>query len=77
MGEVESEYRKLKGLVDRLSKLVEMMQEAGKQELFHDAEMAVAGTTGNPQATDILERNLRNVRLSILSELAGISKHYG
>jgi hypothetical protein len=50
MGEVESEYRKLKGLVERLSKLVEMMQEAGKQEMFHDAEMAVAGTTGNGQS---------------------------
>jgi hypothetical protein len=39
--------------------------------------MALKGNIGNADALDNLERNLRNTRLRVMSELAGIIKDFG
>ncbi len=70
--EAEAEYEKLKGLLEALSKVSE-----GKDKPLHDAEMALEGNKQDPEALVNLERNLRNVRVRILSELTGIMKHFG
>ena len=72
--EAEAEYEKLKGLLEALSRFSE---GEGKGKALHDAEMALEGTKQNPEALVNLERNLRNTRVVILSELTGIIKHFG
>jgi hypothetical protein len=69
--EAEAEHEKLKGLVDSLSVISDVR---GK---LHDAEMALRGNKNNPEALEKLERNLRNVRVRILSEVTGIMKQFG
>ena len=72
MGNVEPEYQKLKGLLETLSSVSE-----GKDRLLHDAEGALKGNSDHREALDNLERNLRNARVKILSELTGIIKNFG
>jgi hypothetical protein len=71
MDNVEAEYRRLKGLLETLSRVSE-----GKDTILHDAEMALKGSS-KPEALDNLERNLRNARFKILAELAGAAKSFG
>jgi len=67
MGYAEAEYRKLKELVEFLGRVIE-----GKDKDLHEAEMALKGNIGKPETLRDLERNLRNARVKILSELTGI-----
>jgi hypothetical protein len=66
---VETEYNKLKGLLEVLTNVSQAQQDT---IVLHDAEMAMKGNAGNPEALGNLERNLRNARVRILSELQGI-----
>ncbi len=68
--EAESEYVKLKGLLETLS----VVGEERDRRLLHDAEMALKAN--GSEALDNLERNLRNVRVRILSELEQIKKNF-
>jgi hypothetical protein len=72
--DVEGEYQKLKGLLEDLSRVT---QSSNNSMNLHDAEMAKLGNSGNVQALDNLERNLRNARVMILSEFEGMKKRYG
>ena len=73
MEHVQTEYQKLKQLVENVTKVGEKMKKDGEQ-LLHDAEMAMVGNEGNAQALQNLEHNLRNLRVRVLSELTGITK---
>jgi hypothetical protein len=69
--EAQAEYDKLKGLLEELSRICE-----SKDKILDKAEAALKGV-GNADALRELERNLRGARLKVLSELAGITKHFG
>jgi hypothetical protein len=47
----EAEYQKLKGLAEIL---VGLARRAQDERLLHDAEMAIKGNIGNPDALDNL-----------------------
>lgn len=70
--EAEAEYVKLQGLLETLSRVSE-----GKDKLLHESDVALQGNKQNPEALDSLERNLRNVRVRILSDMTGIIKNFG
>ncbi|MGA2203380.1 MAG: hypothetical protein ABSG40_15580 [Terriglobales bacterium] len=69
--EAQAEYDKLKGLLEALSAIGER-----KDKMLDGAEAALKGI-GNTDALKNLERNLCRIRRTILSELAGIIKHFG
>lgn len=69
--EVESEYHKLKGLVECVSKVLDNLPD----ELLHEAEMAIIAD--NVHAMSDIERKLQSMRRAILSELIGIAKQFG
>jgi hypothetical protein len=68
--EAQIEYDKLKGLLEALSAI-----GARKDKMFNGAEEALKGV-GNADALINLERNLSGMRRTVLSELAGIAKHF-
>jgi hypothetical protein len=69
--EAQTEYDKLKGLLEALSAI-----GARKDKLLDGVEAALKGV-GNADALINLERNLCGMRRTVLSELAGITKHFG
>ena len=69
--EAQAEYDKLKGLLEALSAI-----GARKDKMLDGAEAALKGV-GHADALSHLERNLCGARRTILSELAGITKHFG
>ncbi|SPE44336.1 hypothetical protein SBA7_340027 [Candidatus Sulfotelmatobacter sp. SbA7] len=72
MSEAETEYHKLKGLVEAVNRVI-----AGEDKHLHDAETALTGNANNPEALGNLRGNLFRVRARILSELKGIVGQFG
>lgn len=70
--EAQTEYDKLTGLLEGLRQICERTPK-----VLDGVEAALDGNAGNTEALSNLERNLRNMRLRVLSELAGITKHFG
>jgi hypothetical protein len=68
----QAEYEKLKGLLEGLSRICER-----KDKILDGAEAALKGNVSNAEGLSNLERNLRNARVKVLSELAGITKAFG
>ena len=73
MVNAEVEYQKLKGLVETLGRV----GQAKDKLLLDEAEMNLKANSSNSEALSNLERNLRNVRVRILSDLTGIIKNFG
>jgi uncharacterized protein YoxC len=71
MSNVESQYNKLKELMEAVKDVSERMKTVN----LHEAEMAMKGNAG--EALDNIERNLFVMRARILSELTGIIKNFG
>jgi hypothetical protein len=69
--EARAEYRKLEDLVKELAEVADRAQRVD----LHNAERSIEGNLNNPPALEIIERNLRNIRALILSELAGVLKN--
>jgi hypothetical protein len=64
MNDAEVAYKELESLLDFLKALVE-----AKSQLLHEAEAALQGNSGNPDALKAIAQNLRIVRQNILSQL--------
>jgi hypothetical protein len=69
--EAQVQHDKLKGLLEALSAI-----GAKKDKMLDGAEAALKGV-GNAEAMNSLELNLCGMRRNVLSELAGITKHFG
>ena len=69
--EAQAEYDKLKGLLDALGTIV------GRRDTKFEAEAEAALKVVGTDALSNLERNLCSARRNVLSELAGITKHFG
>ena len=65
----KAEYEKLKGLIENLSRIA---QRAKKTVNLQEVEPNLHANANNPEALSNLERNMRNVRASILSEVEGV-----
>ena len=64
MNDAEVAYKELESLLDYLKTFAE-----AKTPQLRDAETALQGNSGNPEALRALAVNLRGVRQNILSEL--------
>jgi hypothetical protein len=70
--EAQAEYEKLKGLLETLRAIGER-----NDKILDGAEAAFKGNIGNAEALSNLENNLRGARRTVLSDLAGITNHFG
>jgi len=64
MNDAELAYKELESLLDFLKGFAE-----AKSPLLHEAEIALEGNSGNPDALQALAVNLRVLRQHLLSEL--------
>jgi hypothetical protein len=69
--EAQAEYDKLKGLLDALSAI-----GARKDKMLDGVEAALLGVA-SADALNNLAVSLRGSRQTVLSELDGITKHFG
>jgi hypothetical protein len=67
-GHAEAEYTKLKGVIENLTQILETARAIDLQQ----AELNLKANAHNPDAMSNLERNLRNARVRIMSDLASI-----
>jgi len=67
-GHAKAEYAKLKGVVETLALILGRARAIDLQQ----AEANLRANTHNPDAMSNLERNLRNARVRIMSDLAAL-----
>jgi hypothetical protein len=73
--EAQVEYNRTEELLNTLAQFSRRMTAAQKE--LETAQLAIEGNKTNLEALSSIERTLRNVRVQILSELAGVAKLYG
>jgi hypothetical protein len=67
-GHAEAEYAKLKGVVENLAQILESARAIDLQQV----DLNLRANAHNPDAMSDLERNLRNARVRIMSDLASL-----
>ncbi len=68
-----AEYEKLKGMIENIARIA---ATANKAVNLQEAESNLRANANNPDALRNLERNMRNVRAAILSDLSGVLSNF-